>query len=86
MVLVVDYLVLLKLNKQLNGGEKVMKEAGFDKVWLQPIMVPHWVRGEKEEAYFTINNKKYNVPICALGGSIPTPENGIEAEVIEVKV
>ncbi len=69
----------------VEWGEKVMKEAGFDKVWLQPIMVPHWVRGKKEEAYFTINNKKYNVPICALGGSIPTPKNGIEAEVIEVK-
>lgn len=69
----------------VEWGEKVMKNAGFDKVWLQPVMVPHWVRGKKEQAYFTFNNQKINVPICALGGSIPTLKNGIEAEVIEVK-
>ncbi len=69
----------------VEWGEKLMNDLGFDKVWLQPVMVPHWVRGEKEEAYFTVNNTKYNVPICALGGSIATPENGISGEVIEVK-
>lgn len=69
----------------VEWGEKVMKNAGFDKVWLQPVMVPHWVRGEKEKAYFTVNNQKINVPICALGGSVPTSKNGIEGEIIEVK-
>ncbi|MFT6755491.1 MAG: carboxypeptidase Q, partial [Urechidicola sp.] len=34
----------------VEWGEKLMKEEGFDKVWLQPVMVPHWVRGEKEVA------------------------------------
>lgn len=66
-------------------GEKVMKEVGLDSVWLQPIMVPHWVRGEKEEANYTFNGEKINVPICALGFSIATPASGITAEVIEVK-
>lgn len=69
----------------VEWGENLMKELNFDKVWLQPVMVPHWVRGEKEEAYFTVNNTKYNVPICALGGSIPTPQNGISGEVVEVQ-
>ena len=69
----------------VEWGEKLMNELNFDKVWLQPIMVPHWVRGEKEEAYFTANNTKFNVPICALGGSISTLENGISGEVIEIK-
>ncbi|PCH54070.1 MAG: peptidase M28 family protein [Flavobacteriaceae bacterium] len=69
----------------VEWGEKLMNQLNFDKVWLQPVMVPHWVRGEKEEAYFTVNNTKYNVPICALGGSISTLENGISGEVIEVK-
>lgn len=69
----------------VEWGEKLMKDLDFDKVWLQPVMVPHWVRGEKEKAYFTVNNIKFDVPICALGGSIATPENGITGEVIEVK-
>jgi len=75
----------LEAQQAVEWGEKLMKDLNFDKVWLQPVMVPHWVRGEKEEAYFTSNNEKVNVPICALGGSIATPEKGIEGEVIEVQ-
>jgi len=69
----------------VEWGEDLMTELNFDKVWLQPLMVPHWVRGEKEEAYFTVGNSKFDVPICALGGSIATPKKGITAEVIEVQ-
>ncbi|NQY00761.1 MAG: M20/M25/M40 family metallo-hydrolase, partial [Flavobacteriaceae bacterium] len=71
--------------KAVEWGEKVMKEVGLDSVWLQPVMVPHWVRGEKEEAYYTVNGTKKEVPICALGFSVATPKNDIRAEVIEVK-
>ncbi|MCH2218666.1 MAG: hypothetical protein MK076_11480, partial [Flavobacteriales bacterium] len=71
--------------KAVEWGERVMKEVGLDSVWLQPVMVPHWVRGEKEKAYYTVNGKKKDVPVCALGFSIATPSNGITAEVIEVK-
>jgi hypothetical protein len=66
-------------------GEQLMKDLNFDKVWLQDVMVPHWTRGEKEEASFTFNNTKYDVAICALGGSIATPTEGITGEVIEVQ-
>ncbi|ARV16495.1 M20/M25/M40 family metallo-hydrolase [Polaribacter sp. SA4-12] len=66
-------------------GEKLMKEIGLDSVWLQPVMVPHWVRGEKEVANYSVNGVQKNVPICALGFSIATPKKGISAEVIEVK-
>ena len=69
----------------VEWGEKLMTELKFDKVWLQPVMVPHWVRGAKEEAYFTVNNTKFNVPICALGSSVATSENGVIGEVIEVQ-
>lgn len=68
----------------VEWSEKLMKEQGLDKVWLQPVMVPHWVRGEKEVANYTIKGEKINVPICALGGSVATPKNGVLAEVIEV--
>ena len=75
----------VEAQQAVEWGENLMKELKFDKVWLQPVMVPHWVRGEKEEAYFTVNNEKYNVPICALGGSVATSKNGVTGEVIEVQ-
>ncbi|NNL83855.1 MAG: M20/M25/M40 family metallo-hydrolase [Winogradskyella sp.] len=59
---------------------------GLDKVWLQPVMVPRWVRGTKEFAY--IENEPgvtTNVNICALGGSVDTGAQGIKAKVVEVK-
>jgi hypothetical protein len=62
-----------------------MDKLGFDKVWLQPVMVPKWVRGNPEEAYIeTVGGKAIKVNICALGGSVATPSSGVTAEVIEV--
>ncbi|MBV1888308.1 MAG: M20/M25/M40 family metallo-hydrolase [Urechidicola sp.] len=69
----------------VEWGEQLMKEQGFENVRLQAVMVPHWVRGKKEVANYKMNGKKINVSVCALGGSIATPKNGITAEVIEVK-
>lgn len=68
----------------VEWGAKLMKNVGLDSVWLQPVMVPHWVRGEKEIATYTTNGTKKNVPICALGFSVATPKTGVLAEVIEV--
>lgn len=65
-------------------SERLMQDLRFDKVWLQDVMVPNWYRGEKETAYFKVNDTLFNVAICALGGSIPTPPEGITREVIEV--
>ena len=73
--------------KAVNWGKSVMEGLKFDKVELQPVMVPHWIRGDKEKAYI-INSStgvKQETQICALGGTIATPDGGIEAEVIEVK-
>jgi hypothetical protein len=63
-----------------------LEKLGLDKVWLQPVMVPRWVRGAKEYAYIeTTPGKTNTVNICALGGSVPTPSLGIKANVVEVK-
>ena len=63
-----------------------LEKLGLDKVWLQPVMVPKWVRGNPEYAYIeTAPGKTTTVPICALGGSVATPSGGVKAEVIEVK-
>ena len=66
---------------------KIVSTMGLDSVWLQDVMVPHWVRGEKEQASITSSTLKVkqSVPVCALGGSIGTPTSGITAQVIEVK-
>jgi hypothetical protein len=62
-----------------------MDSLGLDRVWLQPVMVPKWVRGTPEFAYIeTSPGVTSNVPICALGGSVPTYGRGVKAHVIEV--
>jgi hypothetical protein len=71
--------------KAVLWGEKLMKNVGLDSVWLQPVMVPHWVRGQKEVANYILNGTKKEVAICALGFSISTPKSGVLAEVIEVQ-
>ena len=52
--------------KAVVWGEKLMNSVGLDSVWLQPVMVPHWIRGEKEVANYLVNGQQKNVPICAL--------------------
>lgn len=74
-----------------KGAEKAvtytkaeLEKLGLDRVFLQEVMVPHWVRGEKEQAYFENKGKKINVPICALGSSVGTSKQGLKASIIEV--
>ena len=71
--------------KAVQYTKAEMEKLGFDKVYLQEVMVPKWVRGEKETAYILDNKIKTVVPICALGGSVATAKNGLSAEVIEVQ-
>lgn len=71
--------------KAVQYTKSQLETLGFDRVYLQEVMVPKWVRGEKEIAYIMDNKSKINIPVCALGGSVATPKSGITAEVIEVK-
>ena len=59
---------------------------GLDRVYLQPVKVPKWVRGSKEFALIeTAPGVTFNVPITALGGSVATPSVGLKAGVVEVQ-
>ena len=71
--------------KAVQWSKQAMEAEQVDRVFLQDVMVPHWVRGAKEVAYILNGTKKTIVPIAALGGSVGTPAKGITAEVIEVK-
>ncbi len=70
----------------VEWSRQTMLKLGFDNVHLQPVMVPHWVRGKIEEASIVNSSIMGTVPlsVSALGGSIGTPELGVVADVIEV--
>ncbi len=62
-----------------------LEKIGLDKVWLQPVMVPKWVRGAPEFAFIeTIPGNTTPINICALGSSVATPYGGLKANVVEV--
>jgi len=72
--------------KAVQWAERKMEELGFDNVHLEPVMVPHWVRGPVERAcVLDPSGKRENLAIAALGGTIGTPREGITAEVLEVE-
>ena len=61
----------MKAERAVEYTKAELEALGLDKVWLQPVMVPNWVRGTKEFAY--IENEPgvtTSVNICALGGSV----------------
>lgn len=60
----------------VEWAKSKMESYGFDRVFLQPVTVPHWERGTKEAAWFKkTNGEVIQVRILALGGSIGT--NGL---------
>ncbi len=66
---------------------QVMQQHDLDTVWLQPVRVPHWVRGKAETGRI-INSHKLGtqtVNVCALGGSVGTGPAGVLAPVVEVR-
>lgn len=67
----------------LNWSAKVMRKSGFDSVYMQDVMVPNWKRGEPEVC--RIVDKKSDLAVLAIGGSVATPADGITAEVVEVQ-
>lgn len=70
----------------VEWGKQTLQRLEVDSVFLQPCMVPHWERGEKEQARIISKLIGWEeVQICALGNSIPTPEIGLTAPVVEAK-
>ena len=59
-----------------------MELDGLDNVRAEPVMVPHWVRGD--ESLQLLVPRRLKLPMLGLGGSIGTPPEGIRAEVLVV--
>ena len=60
-----------------------LKTLGFVNVHTEKVMVPAWQRGV--ETGQVVSPHKQTLVLTALGGSPPTPEGGLEAEVIEAE-
>lgn len=68
-----------------RAGEWALRkltELGFQNVHAEEVVVPCWQRGEAA-AEITAPERE-SLPPLALGGSVGTPPEGIEAEVLEV--
>ena len=89
-----DYLCT-KIGGRLCGSAKAEEAVQYvmnllegmklDSVYLQPMMVKHWERGDKETAKLVSAKKgSRELHVCALGTSIGTGDAGIKAEVVEV--
>jgi len=65
---------------------RMLREAGADTVYLQPCMVPQWVRGEKETGKAVLTNgKSVTLNIVSLGNAVGTSASGITGSILEVK-
>ncbi|MFI5129848.1 MAG: M20/M25/M40 family metallo-hydrolase [Chitinophagales bacterium] len=80
--------------KAEKWGLNILHESGADRAWLQQCVVPHWIRGGKDEAVVYFNaapkgarNTKSSakmVNILALGNSLGTGAKGISANLVLV--
>jgi len=57
-----------------------MKALGFDKVWTEDVTFHQWTRGTVDARIIAPYPQK--MVAIALGGSVPTPKGGLEAEVV----
>jgi carboxypeptidase Q len=71
--------------KAEQWGLKTFQSLHPDKAWLQQCMVPHWVRGGKDEATARYGNQRKPLDVIALGNSLGSGRSGVNGNVIEVK-
>ena len=60
-----------------------MKADGFDRVTTEEVTVPHWERGK--ESLTMLKEKPEELAVVALGGSVSTSAEGLEAELLVVE-
>lgn len=70
------------LEEAVKWAHETMIDDGLENVELQPVQVPHWVRGE--ESATLVHPRRLELAMMGLGRSIGTPQGGITGEVIVI--
>jgi hypothetical protein len=72
--------------RAVEWGRETMQRLGLENVRLEPCTVPRWERGAVAELVVVepLSQAGERLPILALGGSVGTPDAGLQAEVISV--
>jgi carboxypeptidase Q len=70
------------LNRAIAWAVETMKKDGLENVHTEKVMVPKWVRGK--ESLEILHPPRHQLPLLGLGGSIATPPEGIDADVMVV--
>ena len=70
------------LDRAIAWAEGAMREDGLERVRLQPVRVPHWVRGHERAEM--VEPGPQPLSMLGLGRSVGTPLGGITAEVVVV--
>ena len=72
-----------QLDAAVRWAAQVMREEGLENVQLQPVKVPHWVRGNESLELLAPAAKP--LAMLGLGNSVGTPPEGITAPVVVVR-
>jgi carboxypeptidase Q len=71
------------LARAIEWAAAAMKQDGLENVRLERVMVPRWVRGG--ESLEILNPPRQGLPMLGLGGSVGTPAEGVDAELLVVR-
>lgn len=72
-----------QLEQAIAWTVEQMKNDGLENVRTDPVMVPHWVRGQ--ESVELVEPTRQALVMLGLGGSVGTPPEGIDADAIVVR-
>jgi carboxypeptidase Q len=71
------------LDAAIRWAAEQMKKDGLENVRLEPVKVPHWVRGR--ESLEITSPGRHTLVMLGLGNSIGTPAGGVEADLLVVR-
>jgi carboxypeptidase Q len=71
------------LEAAIQWAAAEMRKDGLENVRLDPVKVPHWVRGDERAEI--IEPGHHRIAMLGLGNSVGTPPDGVEGEVLVVR-
>ncbi len=70
----------------VNWARELLQSMALDTVWMQPLKVKRWDRGEPEIAKVSsVRIGQHDLSVCAAGWSVGTGPDGISGKVVEVR-